>query len=98
MSNTQKRIASALVLALIVGISLYFGTQTTLIFILVTGVISIDELFVNFFKGSRKSLNYLLAHSALVLPFIYFNLVDVTTHFLETYVNAGLVLNLLHLV
>ncbi|PIK14574.1 phosphatidate cytidylyltransferase [Halobacteriovorax sp. JY17] len=98
MSNTQKRIFSALVLAFIVGVCLYFGTRTTLLFILVTGVISIDELFVNFFKGSRKSVNYLLSHLVLILPFIYFNLIDVSTHFLGVFVNAGLVLNLLLLV
>lgn len=98
MSNTQKRIFSAIVLALIVSVAIYFGTKTTLIFLLVAGTISIDEIFVNFFKGSRKTINYLLSILAIILPFIYFNFLDFSPHFLDVFVNAGLVLNLLLLV
>ncbi len=98
MSNTQKRIASAIVMALIVSVCLYFGTKTALGFILVVGIISIDELFVNFFKGSRKSINYLLSFFTLILPFIYFNFLDYSPHFLDVFINAGLVQNLLLLI
>ncbi|ATH06593.1 hypothetical protein BIY24_01180 [Halobacteriovorax marinus] len=98
MSNTQKRIASAVVLALIVAICIYFGTKTAMALILVIGVISIDELFVNFLKGSRKTITYLLAHGALIAPYVYLNFLDSSPHLVEAFVNAGLVLNLLLLI
>lgn len=93
MSNTQKRIVSALVLAIIVGVCLSFGTQATLGFVLVVGVLSIDELYCNFFKGDRRKINYLVSQAVFIGPFVYFNYLDVSTHFLQVFVNAGLLLN-----
>ncbi|OUR98955.1 hypothetical protein A9Q84_05955 [Halobacteriovorax marinus] len=98
MSNTQKRIVSALVLAIIVGVCLSFGTQATLGFVFVTGVLSVDELFCNFFKAKRKNLKYLIAQTAFIAPFVYFNFLDVSAHLLQVFVNASLILNFILLI
>lgn len=98
MSNTQKRIASALVLVIIVGLCIFFGTQTTLSLLMVVGVICVDELFCNFFKGNRKSPMYLISQAILLVPFGYLNLIDVSPHLFSLFVNAGVVLNFLLLI
>lgn len=98
MTNTQKRIASALVLVTIVGLSIYFGTQATLALLLVVGVICIDELFCNFFKRSRKSLNYVISQIIFIAPFSYLNFLDVSPHLFEIFVNAGIIFNFLLLI
>jgi phosphatidate cytidylyltransferase len=98
MTNTQKRIASALVLVLIVGLSIFLGTKATLGLLMVVGAICIDELYCNFFKSSRKSPFYLLAQALFIAPFAYFNFLEEAPHLFSIFVNAGVVLNFLLLI
>lgn len=98
MSNTQKRIASALVLALIVGICIFLGTKATLALLMVVGAICVDELYCNFFKGNRKGLFYVVAQAIFLVPFGYLNFLEQAPHLYSMFVNAGVVTNFVLLI
>lgn len=95
MSNTTKRIISAIVLMSIVLLCLLKGKVWTLAFILVAGIICVDEIFVNFFKKKRESLEYLASQGAFIAPFVYFNFIDYVPHLVHVFVNAGVLLCLI---
>jgi phosphatidate cytidylyltransferase len=92
MNNTQLRIVSALVLALIVAVSIVLGTTSTLIFIGIIGLLVIDEIIVNFLNYKRKHLNYLISQGSFVLGFSYFNFVDHSMALVHGVNNVGLLL------
>lgn len=71
MSNTQLRIISAFVLALIVVICVYFGTKTTLAFIGIMSVLTVDEIYCNFFDNQRFSLGYFVSIGIFIASFVY---------------------------
>lgn len=81
--DTQLRIISGLVLAASVVVSLSIGKLATAIFLFVFGVISIDEMQVNFFGHKRNSISYFLCQSIFILVFGYFGFVKLGegTHF-----------------
>jgi phosphatidate cytidylyltransferase len=58
MSNTKARIISALVMAALVVAAVVFGKSTTLIVVLVAGVLCLDELLVNFALIKRQDITY----------------------------------------
>ena len=92
MSNTQLRIVSALVLALIVAVSIILGTTSTLIFIGIVGVLVIDEIIVNFLGYKRNHLNYLISQLSFLAGFIYFNFIDHSIALTHGLNNLGLLL------
>ncbi len=98
MTNTQQRIISALVLAAIVCTIIYSGIFQTIIFLAVTGIICVDELFCNFIKKNRFSLNYFITQALFVAPFIYLNIIDKSFDLNFMLVNSGLVLNTILLI
>ncbi|MCO4792482.1 MAG: phosphatidate cytidylyltransferase [Bacteriovoracaceae bacterium] len=98
MSNTQKRIASALVLGLAVAACVYFGVKSTLFFILLFCLLAVDEIFCNLFKKKRFSLNYFISETIIIVPFIYFFFVDVSPDLVGVFTNAALLLNVLLIV
>lgn len=75
MSNTKQRIISALVMAILVAVSVAIGKISTLILILVAGVLCLDELLINFAKIERKSFLYRYIVIFFTLIFITINLV-----------------------
>ena len=97
-SNTFQRIASALVLLTLVLVCLYFGKQSTLAFIMFFGAVAVDEIFCNFFKKKRASVNYLLAQALFLIPYTYFNFLDFSVGMHLALVNVALVINLLLLI
>ena len=48
MSNTKARVISALVMAFLVLLALFLGKWATIIAIFIAGVLSIDEILINF--------------------------------------------------
>jgi phosphatidate cytidylyltransferase len=58
LSNTKARILSALVMAILVVLAIYFGKWTTLLIIYIVGLLCIDELMINFSKLSRNNFTY----------------------------------------
>lgn len=58
MSNTQQRIISALVMAILVAFCVAVGKIPSLIFVLLVGLLCIDELLINFAGLKRKDFNY----------------------------------------
>lgn len=75
MSNTQYRILSALFLMIIVALVVYTGKTATLLFCLIAGLLSIDELLINFNNFDRKTLRYFSIQFLFLLAFIVFNMI-----------------------
>jgi phosphatidate cytidylyltransferase len=75
MTNTQSRIISALVLVTLVIVSAYLGKKAMLLFCLVAGLVSIDEILVNFCKSVRNSFNYLYVQFLFFISFVVINFV-----------------------
>lgn len=98
MSNTQKRILSALVLGIAVAFCVYFGIKSTLGFILVFSVLAVDEIFCNFFKKNRFTANYFISQVIFILPFVYFFYLDAAPGLVSMFVNAALLMNVLMIV
>ncbi len=76
MSNTQLRIVSALVLALIVTLCLIIGKSATLLFIGLVGFFVIDEFILNFLNFSRSNKSYIISIVTFVSGYFYFNFFD----------------------
>jgi phosphatidate cytidylyltransferase len=93
-SNTVQRIVSAVVLLAAVATCIYFGKRATMGFVLFFGVLAVDEIFCNFFKKKRLSLNYLLSQVLFIVPYVYFNFLDFTPDMHFAVVNLGLFLNI----
>lgn len=90
MSNTQLRVVSALVLALIVAVSILLGTTSTLIFIGIVGVLVIDEIIINFLNYSRRHLSYVTSQISFLAGFLYFNFIDHSPGLVHGVNNVGL--------
>lgn len=93
MSNTQLRIISAAVMALIVSICLFLGEKTTLSFIMVAGVLSTDEIYCNFLKKKRFAGLYFISQTLFAAPFIYLNFISDNGEAFDHFILASLVLN-----
>ena len=93
MSNTKARIISALVMATIVVLAVWFGKSTTLVCILAVGSLCVDELLCNFagFKRSQFIYKYVLGFFSLL--FIAINGLNAGLS-LEFFTIASLLLNL----
>lgn len=76
VGNTQLRIISALIMALIVVCAVLAGKWATIIVCLIVGLLCIDELLINFSELHRKHFLYLYVlgfYSALFLTVNIFN-------------------------
>ncbi len=94
-ANTVKRIISAVVMALLVGVCITYGMKPTMGFILLTGVIAVDELFCNLLKRARFSISYFVSQLLYVVPFVYLNFLDFSSGMHMAVVNVALLLNVL---
>lgn len=97
MTNTQLRILSALVLVILVGVCVYVGKFSSLIFIGLASLLIIDEVLVNFFKRLRNSKRYLLCQLIFLIPYTYFHFIDPMPGLFSIFINAALVLNMFYL-
>ncbi len=96
MSNTQKRIISAIVMMLLVIAALLGGSITTHLAFLLVGILSIDEIFCNFFRGARFSPTYLITQifsSSLFLTLNFSTRVDHSSYsiLISLVINAFLI-------
>lgn len=95
MSNTQLRVASALVLLMLVLACLWFGFYFTLGFIGVASILVIDEITVNFFKIERWKTGYLASQLYFIGTYIFFNVFETGPGYFSAFLNAALLMNLL---
>jgi len=95
MSNTTKRIISALVLVAIVITLVSLGPKQTVGLVLLVGLIAIDEIFCNLLKKKRWSLNYLISQLIFLAPTIYLNYIDNTVGFFTIVNNAAVLFNVI---
>ncbi|MDD4973362.1 MAG: phosphatidate cytidylyltransferase [Bacteriovorax sp.] len=73
MSNTKQRIISALIMAILVVLCVFFGKMPTLILVMLVGILCIDELLVNFAELTRKSFFYKYIIFFFTLFFLFIN-------------------------
>lgn len=69
MTNTQKRVLSALLMLSIVIITVILGQVAVKLLVFIIGLLVSDELLINFFKCYRKSLSYT---SSMALYMVFF--------------------------
>lgn len=98
MSDTQKRIISALVMLAIVVAICFAGTVYCLAFIGIIGILVIDEFSTNFLELQRTHQNYLLGQLSFIAPFIALNFLDPIQNYYLMFINAGIVLDVILLV
>ncbi|MFW5872149.1 MAG: phosphatidate cytidylyltransferase [bacterium] len=95
MSNTVKRILSALVLTAIVIGALISGKGPTLFVLLVIGLLLVDEIYCNIFHLSRKTPFYWLSQVFFLTPYILLNYVNKNPLVGDIVLNAALAFNVL---
>jgi phosphatidate cytidylyltransferase len=95
MSDTQKRIISAVVMIFLVLFVIIAGASYSLAFIGLAGFLVLDEIYTNFFEKNRLRWGYLGTQLLYSAAFIYFNFLDVNTGYFKIFTNAGLVLNII---
>lgn len=66
MSNTKKRIISAAFLILFLFLIIYLGPTFCWLLILLIGLLIVDEIEINFFKGKRDKLSYIFSQISLI--------------------------------
>lgn len=69
-SNTVERILSALSIMTLLGGAFYLGKTAILWLLIIAMMVILDEIFRNFLKEKRYSLNYIFAQLSLLVPFI----------------------------
>lgn len=98
MSNTTQRIISALVLMAVVTTCFFLGAKALAGFILVAGIIAVDELQINFLQRLRTSPLYGMSMALFIAPVFYFAFLETGPAILKAGVNAAVLLNILLLV
>jgi phosphatidate cytidylyltransferase len=94
LTNTQKRIASAIVLIIFVMSALIAGRQATLGFILALGCLIVFEIQHNFFKKRLKTVRDFTPYIIFVTAYMYINFMDRNPDLFGVMVNAALLMNL----
>lgn len=94
MSNTNRRIISAIVMIFLVVVSVLMGKTAALILCLVVGILCLDEILVNFVCLSRKAKQYQFAQSSFLLLFFIINILLDARHSRALFTMMSLILNL----
>ena len=76
MTGTHKRIISAIVLGGAILSCILFGKMSTMIIIMIFGILSIHELEINFFKYRFLSTNYIISQLIFLASFVYFGFIS----------------------
>lgn len=95
MSNTAKRIISAVVMLAIVFFCIWRGRFATLNFILVAGVLSIDEICRNLLEHKRASVPYLLNQLAFIGGYVFVSYIENIPSMYMIAVNVTLLLDII---
>lgn len=98
MSNTVQRILSAAVLMAVVTACFIMGARVLSGFILVAGILAVDELQINFLQRLRASPLYGISMALFIAPMIYFAFLETGPAILKVGVNAAVLLNILLLI
>jgi phosphatidate cytidylyltransferase len=93
MSNTQKRIISAVVMGCLVIGALIGGTHTTIAAFLIVALLSTDEIFCNLFSGKRLSLGYIFTQVITAGSFIYLNFFESISTYASFFIYTSLAIN-----
>ncbi len=94
MTNTQKRIFSALILVILVLYTVYLGPEFALGLVLILMIIINDEIFCNFFKKNRVTLSYFFSQLILVSAYIYLSYFSKDLYFNYMLIDLSLALNM----
>ncbi|MBT3981586.1 MAG: phosphatidate cytidylyltransferase [Bacteriovoracaceae bacterium] len=95
MSNTVKRVVSAIVIVAIVIACLLQGEKVSLGLVFIFGFLVVDELFVNFFRKPRIHVQYVLAQATFSAPYIYLNFMDKAPDLSGILINLALFIDIL---
>ena len=95
MSSTKVRILSGAVMVILVGLCLYGGPQYSLIAIALMGLLTIDEIIINFYNQTRFKFKYIFAQSTFLLIFIFINFLEISKSSYQLFISAGLLLDIL---
>jgi phosphatidate cytidylyltransferase len=87
------RIASAIVMVLIVISAIFAGAQVFQTLILVCGLLLVDEVVVNLLKVSRKHFSYIVSIITFGLAFTFIHYIDHSKYIIDIVLNSGLALN-----
>lgn len=98
MSNTNKRILSAIVLLLIVLCAGYFGPNGLKILIFAAGLFLVDELVYNMLKVKRNHLSYIFAMLSFIGGYSLFTYFDEAPQYYIYIIHTGAILNILLLI
>lgn len=93
LTSTTKRLLSAIGLIAIVVSAIWAGKDYCLLLILLLGILIVDEVYVNFFKNSRKSIHYVFAQLLFIAPYLFIGFFDRNPGIIKMVVNAALLLN-----
>ena len=93
MSNTAKRIFSAVVMLAIVIFCLWRGRFATLNFILLAGILCIDEICRNLLEHNRTSIPYLLNQLFFISIYVFVSYVENIPNMYTIAVNITLLLD-----
>lgn len=94
LSNTQKRIISALVIILVVFVLTLIGPSACIMFIFVISALLLDEIFCNIFERKRYSLTYFIFQLLFAAPFVYFNFFNDSFSYNEIFIRIALLVNI----
>ena len=98
MSNSIKRVLSAIVLIGTVIICVNIGVKTALCFLFLIGILINDEIFCNFFKKRRYSVLYFSNQLILAVPFSMVIFLPVNELLMSLLVKVAILFNILLLV
>ncbi|MFP5458992.1 MAG: phosphatidate cytidylyltransferase [Bacteriovoracia bacterium] len=98
MSNNTLRIISGVVLVLIVGVCMAYGTQSSLWIIGLMGVFVVDEIVTNFYDLKRTSRRYLISQLTYVTGYVFFNFWQISQSSFNLFISLACIWNLLSLI
>lgn len=98
MSNTQLRIVSALIMASLVVLGIYVGPVLTWALMGLLGVITVDEIHVNFFRNKRFSFGYFISLFMFLIPYCYLFYYEHNANLLELNNIIAIAVNLILIV
>lgn len=94
MSETRKRIISAVILFIVFLISITFWGQSGLLVLLcLFGVLCVDEVLVNFLQKKRTHIFYFVSQILFIIGFGYLNFSKEGAIFYPLVLNGALILN-----
>lgn len=95
IENTKVRVVTAFILMGLVVFAMGMGQGASILFVLLLGVLTVDEISNHFFSIKRKEWRYVVVQALFVVPFCFLNFYLKEIPFFEVATNLAMVLNLL---